>query len=155
MSLLAAVRPDAWNLPLFTHVLGAMVMVGALALAASYLFVARRDGSLMAARSGFRSLLYAALPGFIAMRGGAEWIADKEGLTESDAAWIGIGYGVSDVGLLLLVIAMVAAGVSLRRARRAEAAEGNGAGVTVAAWSVSLLIVLYVVAVWAMTTKPA
>ena len=28
-SLLAAVRPDSWNLPLFVHVLGAMVLVGA------------------------------------------------------------------------------------------------------------------------------
>ena len=29
MSLLAAIRPDDWNIPLFVHVLGAMVLVGA------------------------------------------------------------------------------------------------------------------------------
>jgi hypothetical protein len=151
----ALVRPDTWNLPLFIHVLGSMVMVGALALAASYLFVARRDGSLTAARIGFRALLFGALPAFIAMRGGGEWIADKEGLTDSDAAWIGIGYGISDLGLLLLVVATIVAGVSLRRAGRAEAEAGGGSGVTVAAGLASLLVVLYVVALWAMTTKPA
>jgi hypothetical protein len=28
-SMLAAVRPDSWNFPLFVHVLGAMILVGA------------------------------------------------------------------------------------------------------------------------------
>ena len=28
--MLAAIRPDSWNYPLFIHVLGAMVLVGAL-----------------------------------------------------------------------------------------------------------------------------
>lgn len=152
--MLATVRPDSWDLPLFLHVLGAMVMVGALALAASYLFAARRDGSLETARLGFRALLFGALPAFIVMRGGAEWIADKEGLTDSDVAWIGIGYGVSDVGLVLLVIGTIVAGVSLRRARRAEAEGEAGTGVTVAASITGVLIALYLVALWAMTTKP-
>ena len=40
---LAAIRPDEWGLPLFLHVLGAFTMVGALVMAASYLFAARRD----------------------------------------------------------------------------------------------------------------
>ncbi len=30
MSILAAVRPDSWNFPLFLHVLGAMILVGGL-----------------------------------------------------------------------------------------------------------------------------
>jgi uncharacterized membrane protein len=96
MSVLAIVRPDDWNLALFVHVLGAMVIVGALVLAASYLFAARRGGSLQATRVGFRSLLYVALPSFVAMRVGAQWIADEEGVADSDAAWIEIGYIVSD-----------------------------------------------------------
>ena len=28
MTTLAAIRPDEWNLPLFVHVLGAIVLVG-------------------------------------------------------------------------------------------------------------------------------
>jgi hypothetical protein len=30
MSILAVVRPDSWNFPLFLHVLGAMILVGGL-----------------------------------------------------------------------------------------------------------------------------
>src|SRR5262249_37760993 len=115
---LATIRPDAWNLPLFVHVLGAMTMVGALVLAAAYLFTARRDGSLESMRVGFRALLFAALPAFIVMRAGAEWIASKENVTDSDAAWIGIGFMVSDLGALLIIISTVAAGLAVRRAGR-------------------------------------
>ena len=28
--MLASIRPDSWNLPLFVHVLGAMILVGGL-----------------------------------------------------------------------------------------------------------------------------
>jgi hypothetical protein len=152
MSFVAVVRPDAWGLPLFIHVLGAMVMVGALVLAASYLFAAARGGSLEATNAGFRSLLYAALPAFIVMRAGAEWIADKENVKDSNATWIGIGYSVSDLGALLIIVATVASWLALRRARRDGS--GSGRGATVAAWLVAVLIVLYVVAIWAMATKP-
>lgn len=154
MTVLAAIRPDEWNLALFVHVLGALTMVGSLALAGWYLFAARRDGSLEAVRLGFRSLLFAALPSFVAMRVGAQWIADEEGLADSDVAWIGIGYAVSDMGALLVVIATVVAGLALRRSRRAEGASGDQRGVALAAWLVAILIVVYVVAIWAMTTKP-
>ena len=153
MSTLAAIRPDDWNVALFVHVLGAMVMVGALVTAASYLFVARRGGSVEAARVGFRSLLYAALPSFLVMRVGAQWIADEEGLADSDAAWIGIGYIISDMGALLVIVATVAAGLAVRRAGRADTPGGTSA--SVAAWVVAVLIVAYLIAISAMTTKPA
>lgn len=155
MSLLAAIRPEDLNAALFLHVLGALVMVGALASAGGYLLVARRDGSLETLRAAFRLLIWGALPAFIAMRIGAQWIADEEGLADSDAAWIGIGYGVSDTGLLLVIVATVAAGLALRGDRQGEAAGTGHRGVTVATWLVAILIVLYVVAIWAMTTKPA
>jgi uncharacterized membrane protein len=154
VTVLAAIRPDEWDLALFVHVLGAMVMVGSLAVAAWYLFAARRDGSLEAVRFGFRSLLLAALPSFVVMRVGAQWIADEEGLADSDAAWIGIGYAVSDMGALLVVIATGVAWLALRRSRRAEGAAGDNRGAAVAAWLVAILIAAYVVAIWAMTTKP-
>jgi cytochrome bd-type quinol oxidase subunit 2 len=152
MTAFATIRPDAWNLPLFLHVLGAMVMVGSLALAAAYLFAARRDGSLESMRVGFRSLLFAALPAFIVMRVGAQWIADKENISNSNEAWVGIGFMSSDLGALLIVIATVAAGLAVRRAGRERA---GGRGVAVAAWLVAVLIALYVVAIWAMATKPS
>ena len=44
MSALAVIRPDDWNIALFVHVLGAFTLIGALAVAASFLFAAPRDG---------------------------------------------------------------------------------------------------------------
>jgi hypothetical protein len=152
--VLAVVRPNGWDLPLFVHVLGAMTLVGALVLALAYLVPAWRGGSMDPVRLGFRSLLYAALPSYVVMRLGAQWIADKEGYTgDTTPNWIDIGFLVSDMGLLLLLIATVVTGIAVRRARRAGAAPGPGSA-RVATTLVSLLIVAYLVALWAMATKP-
>jgi hypothetical protein len=151
------VRPDSWDFPLFLHVLGGMVMVGALVTAAYFLLAARRGGSLDSLRTGYKSLLYAALPSYLAMRVGAEWIADKEGWNDVDPTpdWIGIGYGVSDIGLLLLIVSTVVAGLAVRRAGRSQGGEATaGASPAIAGWLTALLVLAYVVAVWAMTTKP-
>lgn len=142
MSVLAAIRPDDWDLPLFVHILGAMLLVGALALVAGAL--ASRD-----LRLGFRSLLYGVLPGWVVMRGSAEWIADKEGLNDVDPvpSWVDIGYSVADPSLLLILIATVCTGLAASRQR------GDGLRVT-ALVLVGILLVASVVAIWAMSTKP-
>ena len=156
-------RPDEWNLPLFVHVFGAMTLVGSLVVAAWFLFASRRGDALDAVRWGWRTLLFAALPAYIVMRVGAEWILSKEHLENADFAWIGIGFIISDAGALVLLVALVAAGIAVRRAGRPRAAAvaagtgsagAGGAGVAIAAWATSLLIVAYLVAVWAMATKP-
>ena len=149
------IRPDAWDFPLLLHVLGAMLLVGVLVLAASALGLAWRDGSASLVRLGYRSLLIGALPAWIVMRGAAEWVADKEGLTGDEVpSWVDIGYSTADSGLLLLVISTVLAGLAVRRAGRAEGSAGGGLG-RVSAVVVSLLLIAYLVAIWAMTTKPA
>jgi len=142
MTVLAAIRPDDWNLPLFVHILGAMLLVGALALVAGAL--ASRD-----LRLGFRSLLYGVLPGWVVMRGSAEWIADKEGLNDVDPvpSWVDIGYSVADPSLLLILIATVCTGLAASRQR------GDGLRVT-ALVLVGILLVASVVAIWVMSTKP-
>ena len=106
--MLAAVRPDDWNLPLLVHVTGAMLLVGFLVVvAASYLRAAAGPGEApVLARVGFRTLLLGALPAYIVMRGGAEWIASTEDVSD-DVTWIGIGYMVSDAGLLVLLVDMI------------------------------------------------
>jgi len=147
MSLLATIRPEDWNLALFLHVLAAFVMVGALVTAAAYLFAARRDGSLELTRAGFRSLLIAALPAFIATRLSAQWLVSKEGLEDAELAWIDVGFITTDAGLLVLVGSTVAAGLAVRRAEGVR-------GVALAAWLVALLIVVYAVVIWMMATKP-
>ena len=70
MSVVAAVRPDSWNFPLFLHVLGAMILVGGLLAAGGVLAAARGDARLL--RLGYWSLLLVSLPGWILMRIGAQ-----------------------------------------------------------------------------------
>jgi hypothetical protein len=148
MSVLAAIRPDDWNFALFVHILGAMLLVGALVLVVCAL--AWRD-----VRLAYRSLLLGVLPGWIVMRGGAQWIASKEGLDEGDVpAWVDIGFIVSDPLLLFLIIATVCAGIATRRQRRGDARAGGGGLRTAALVLVSLMLVASFVAIWAMSTTP-
>jgi hypothetical protein len=152
VNVLALIRPDSWFFPLFLHIAGAMVLVGALTLASVYLIASWRSGSAALIRTAYMSLFYAALPGYIVFRVGAEWIADKEGLTDSNLTWVGIGYGVSDIGALLLIIALVIGGISVRRINRGGTPSPIAARIVTGL--VSLVLIAYLVAVWAMTTKP-
>jgi hypothetical protein len=150
MTVLAAIRPDSWNFPLFLHVLGAMVLVGGTLAAAASLAFARGDNGLL--RLGYWSLLAVALPGYIVMRIGAEWTYSKEGLDDApdDPAWVGIGYVVADAGALLLLIALVVGGIGVYRLR-----SDRGSGLLKASLGISvLLLAAYVVAIWAMGAKP-
>jgi hypothetical protein len=153
MSVLALIRAHDTIVPLFLHIAGAMVLVGALTLASVYLIASWRSGSVALIRTAYMSLFYAALPGYIVFRLGAEWIADKEGLTDSDLTWIGIGYGVSDIGVLLLIISLIIGGISVRRMNRGGTPSPIAARIVTGL--VAVVLIAYLVAVWAMTTKPA
>jgi hypothetical protein len=143
MSLLAAIRPDDWNLALFVHILGAMVLVGALALV--LVALAGRD-----LRLGYRSLLFGVLPGWIVMRGGAEWIASKEHVNDINPtpSWVDVGYSVSDPMLLFIIVSTVCAGIAVRRRRTGGALRGTALVLT------AIMFVAAGVAIWAMSTKP-
>jgi hypothetical protein len=150
MSTLAAIRPDDWNFPLFVHVLGAMILVGGTLTAAASLAFARGEAALL--RLGYWSLLAVALPGYIVMRIGAQWIYSKEGLDDApvEAAWVGIGYVVADLGALLLLIALIVGGIGVYRLR-----SGGGQALLRVSLGISVLLLLaYVIAVWAMSAKP-
>jgi hypothetical protein len=153
MSVLAIIRPDSWDLPLFVHILSAMALVGATTLAVASLAAAWRNGSLALTRLGYRALLLGVIPAWIVMRLSAEWIVDKEGLEDADLAWIDIGFIVAEPILLLVIIATVLAGLAMRRASRGDSA-GPSVGARVATGLVSFALLAYLVAVWAMTTKP-
>jgi hypothetical protein len=154
MSALGLIRPHDWDLPLILHILGAMTLVGALTLSAVSLIAAWRTNSGPLTRLGFMSLFYGAIPGWIVMRAGAAWIANKEGLDNSniDLSWLNIGNATADGGFLLLIIATVIGGLMVRRIRR----DGSPSPIPtrIATGLVSLMVVAYLVAVWAMTTKP-
>jgi hypothetical protein len=148
MTVLAAIRPDEWNFPLFVHVLSAMVLFGAVVLA--MVSVAGAGDSQAGVRLSFRSLLIGAIPAWIAMRLSAQWIADEEGLLEEDVeapAWVDIGFMTSEGSLLFLIAATVCAGIAARRERA-------GGLRTATVVLVAITIVAYLVAIWAMTNKP-
>jgi hypothetical protein len=149
--VLAAIRADEVNFWLTVHVLGAMLLVGALVLALMALFLAWRDGSGAPARLAYRSLLIGVIPAWIVMRVSAQFLLDKQGLEEAELVWIDIGFMAAEPGFLFIIIATVLAGLAARRARRGEA---PGAGVKVAAVLGSILVAAYVVATYAMTAKP-
>ena len=154
MTAIAAIRPDAWNFPLLLHLMGAMVMVGALVLAASALFLAWRDSDAALVRLGYRSLLIGALPAWLVMRAGGEWIASKEGWTAEGVptpTWLGIGFVLADAGGLILLISLIAGGVGVRRLRA-----GQGSALLRSTLVLSVVLLgAYVVAVWAMSGKPS
>ena len=147
--MLASIRPDSVNLPLFVHVFGAMVLVGGLLVTSTATFVAQGDTRVL--RIGYKTLLVICLPGYIVMRVGAEWTYARERLGDggSDPAWIAIGYITADLGALLLLIALFLGGIGIRRAR-------NGpAGLLQASLVLSVvLLAAYVVTIWAMGAKP-
>jgi hypothetical protein len=150
MSVLAAIRPDSWNFPLFLHVLGAMILVGGLLTGASALAFAR--GEARSLRLGYWSLLAVSLPGWVLMRVGAEWIYSREGLDDlpESPAWLDIGAFIADIGGVILLIALIAGGVGVRRL-----GTGKGSGLLRTTLVLSLvLLAAYVVAVWAMAGKP-
>ena len=149
--LASMLRPDSLNLPLFVHVLGAMILVGGLLAASASVITAR--GDVRTLRIGVMTLLFVCLPGYIVMRGGAQWIYSREHLDElpEDPAWIGIGFITADAGALLLIISLILGGLGLRRVR-----SGGGTGLLRASLIIScVLLAAYIVAIWAMGAKPA
>ena len=150
IGLLAAHRPTDWNFPLFLHVFGAMILVGGLLSGASLILYAR--GEVRFLKLGYWTLLAVALPGYVVMRIGAQWIYSREGFDQldSDPTWIGIGFIVADIGALVTLIALILGGVGVYRLR-----SGKGAGLLKAAMVLAwIVLAAALVAVWAMAGKP-
>jgi hypothetical protein len=149
-SLFAVIRPDSWNLPLFVHVLGAMILVGGLVVGASCIGFARGDTRIL--RLGYWSLLAISLPGWILLYIGALWVYSREGWDDVDEepAWLGLGWLIADLGGLILLVSLIVGGIGMYRLR-----EGKGSVLLKTTLVLSLvLLAAYVVAVWAMSGKP-
>jgi uncharacterized membrane protein len=152
MSVVALIRPDSWNFPLFLHVLGAMILVGGLLAGAATLGYARGEARFL--RLGYWTLLAVSLPGWVLMRIGAGWISSKEGWDdlpdELVPAWLTIGYFVADLGGLILLVSLIVGGIGVYRLR-----QGKGSSLLRATMVLSLvLLAAYLVAAWAMSGKP-
>jgi hypothetical protein len=148
--IVAVVRPDSWSFPLFLHVFGAMALVGALLAVTVLAWAAwRRPERAVLAKASFWAMLVLALPAWLLMRLAGEWIYSKEHYNgDNDPNWLGVGFTVGDIGLIVLLLTT---GFAYWWSRRA----GSG-------WPgrvVGVLAPLYVAALafawWVMTAKPS
>jgi hypothetical protein len=153
--MLAAVRPDSWDFAVLVHVAGAMILVGGLVTAAGAGILGWRDATGGLRRFAALTLFAVALPGWIIMRVGAEWIYSKEGWDDVpdklQPTWLGIGNFTADVGGIVLLIALILGGIGVRQARSGGGTALLRASTVLAA----ILVAVYVVAVWAMGGKPS
>jgi hypothetical protein len=146
--MLAVIRPDSWNLPLFLHVFGATVLFGATATVAIVGFAgrARTEHAAMLARVGFRTFLFGIVPGWILMYAAAAWVLDKE-FPEDTPGWVDYGFVVSEGGAVLLLVLGILAWLAARR----KGASRIAVAVPVLA---SIYLVALGIAWWAMSAKP-
>jgi len=142
--MLAILRPDSWNFPLFLHVLGAMAVTGATAAAFTAAVASRRWPWLRLVVA--RTLLLAVFPAWLLMRLAGQWIDSKEDIP-GDPGWLGVGFIVGDAGFVLLIVAMILGAVSVRRPQR-NWPIGAVAVIT------GIYFVALIVAMVAMTGKP-
>jgi len=149
------VRENSWDIAVFVHVFGAMILLGGLVTATGAGVIGWRDAGTALRRLSALTLFAVALPGWIVMRVGAEWAYSKEGWDKVpdklQPTWLGIGYLTADIGGLVLLIALVLGAIGLRRTR-----SGHGSGPLRASTALAaILIAIYVVSVWAMGGKPS
>lgn len=142
--MLAILRPDNWNFPLFLHVLGAMVVTGATAAAFLMAVSSRRWPWLRSTLA--KTLLLAVFPAWLLMRLAGQWIDSKENIP-GDPGWLGVGFLVGDVGFVLLIVAMILGAVGMRRPQK-------NWPISAVAILTGIYFVALVVAMVAMTGKP-
>jgi hypothetical protein len=149
-----AIRPDDQSFALLLHLVGATVVFGALLASATSLLLARGDTRLL--RLGYFSLLFVGLPGLILLRVAGQWLYQLQNWDKVpnrfEPTWLSIGFIVADWGGILFLLALALGGVGVHRLRIGK----GGTVLLKGTMIISLvLIVGYVVAVWAMTGKPS
>ena len=144
--MVALVRPDSWDVPLFLHVLGAIALFGGVGSVALLAVAALRyeEHSALLRRTAFVTTLTVVWPAYVAMRIGGQWILGREGLDQDTPGWVGVGFVVSDVGILVLALITLLGWLASRR---------PGAGRFLAVLSVVYVVALGI-AWFAMTAKP-
>jgi hypothetical protein len=143
--MLAIIRPDSWNFPLFLHVLGATVVTGATAAAFVLAISSRRWPWLRLVLA--RTMVLAVFPAWVLMRLGGAW-EDSRSSIGDDSTWLGIGYIVGDAGFVLLIVAMILSAVGRRRPER-------GWPISAVAVITGVYLAALLVAMFVMTGKPS
>lgn len=130
-------RPTSFDLPLFLHVLGAMVLVGSV-LATLILAVARKP-------KAFPMLAVVGIPAWLLTLIGGHWTASKESLDHHSPGWISLGMGILEPGVLVLLATI---GVAYWWQRSAKPVAGR-----ILAGLASVYLLMLAVAWLAMTGK--
>jgi hypothetical protein len=115
--MLALIRPDSWNFPLFLHIFGATVLFGTVATVAIAGFASRSHAGYeqLLARVAQRTFLLGIVPAYVLMRVGAQWIDSKEFPNGDEPGWVGVGFIISDAGVILLLIVGILLAVRRQR----------------------------------------
>jgi hypothetical protein len=142
--MIAVVRPDSWNLPLFLHVLGAMALVGS--VATTCVLAASSQKRIWLRGITLRTWLLVVLPAWLLMRVAGQWSDSRETIGD-DSTWLGIGYIVADAGVLVLIVTGVVGWMSTRRPERCWAAR-------IVAALAGLYLATLLLAMFAMSGKP-
>ncbi len=151
----ALIRTTDWEWALLVHVLGAMILVGGMVVVMIAALVSLRprgeSDAVVLGRFGFRTLLFVVWPSFIVTRVAAEWVRSEDPFPD-EVDWIGIGYIVTDVGVLVLLLLTLLGWLTLRRLRRD--AQATPVAARIFAVLAPIYLAALLVATWAMTTKP-
>lgn len=152
--MLAIVRTDDLDFALFLHVLGSVLTFGGVATILVLALVSFRVAfaAALLRRLAFWTMLFVVWPSFVLMRVGGEWIRSKEfpnGAEEPD--WVGVGYLVSDAGILILLGLTACAWLAVRQTTPARP---RPATATVATALAGIYLAALAVAWFAMTAKP-
>ena len=115
--MLALIRPDSWNFPLFLHILGATLLFGTVATVAIAGFASRSHAGYeqLLARVAQRTFLLGIVPAYVLMRVAAQWIDNKEFTNGGEPGWVGVGFAVSDAGVIVLLIVGILLAVRRQR----------------------------------------
>jgi hypothetical protein len=134
------------GVPLFLHVLGATLLFGALLAVTTLAFASTRivDHGPLLRRLAFTIMLAGVWPSYVLMRVGAQWVLSHEGLDDDPPGWVGVGFLLSDAGILVLLVLTLLGWLGLRRPRMGMWLAGLAA----------IYLVALGVAVFAMSAKP-
>jgi hypothetical protein len=149
--MLLVIRPDSWNLPLFLHVFGAIVLFGSTATVAIVGFASRSrdEHAALLSRVGLWTFLLGIVPSWILMRAGGQWIVDKEFPNGANTpGWVDVGFIVSEPGAALLIVLGITAWLWKRR-------RGTGAPALVLSLLATAYLLALGVAWFAMSGKPS